>query len=454
MPIRSVPKYVLWTLLALLVGCGRQAPPTPEATGTVFLMGVDGLTWDRIETLATEGRLPHFQRLLDDGARAVAKAPYPLDHMTLWATIQTGRLPEHHQVMGQMTTLPSGTRSITPSSARSVKSIWQMLSDRQVLVASVGLPNTWPAEVVNGFVVSNAALHTRWTETKENTYEPQGLTSTTFPLGLMDELRPYVHEVDDLPRELAARFFHLRENEYAMLYDQPLGSVYQYENPLRDFGLTIQSDRSNMDMAFHLLDAYHPRVVGIYLELLSAIQPVYWPFLFPSAFQPPAEHQRRFKETVNEGYVFIDEQVGRVLDRMGDSDVLVVVSDHGFRTGSAQGPDDARPRPAPVNSDEAVLLLYGGTIRAGHDLGTVSLASVTPTILALVGEPVSADLDGDVLTGALREDFVARHPIGSIETYESAEWKPEDRYPTRDAFAPDETPSDTGVESLPLPHDG
>lgn len=454
MRTRSVPKFLVWTLMATLAGCGgQQTPASPDAIGTVVLLGVDGLTWERVETLAAEGRLPNLQRLLDGGSRAVAKAPLPLDHMTLWTTIQTGKLPANHNVMGQMTTLPSGTRTITPSGMRRVKTLWQMLSDRQVMVASVGLPNTWPAEVVNGFVLSNAALPTRWTRTAENTYEPEGMAALTFPVSLLDELRPHIHSVDDLPRELAARFFHLRENEYSMLYDQPLGSVYQHENPLRDFGLTVQSDRSNMDIAFYLLDTYRPRVAGVYLELLSAIQPFYWPFLFPSTFQPPAEHQRRFKDTVNEAYVFIDEQVGRVLERMGDNDVLVVVSDHGFQTGSAQGPDDARPRPVPTNSDEGVLLLYGAGIRAGHDLGEVSIASVAPTILALVDQPVGADLDGDVLMDALVAEFVARHPFGSIDSYD-AEWVMDERYPRVDAFTPSETRPAPDGESLPLPHDG
>lgn len=424
-----------------MAGCGEPAPPgLPDQ---VYVVGVDGLAWERIETLVEAGDLPNFARLLEGGTRAVARTPLPLDHGTLWATALTGKNPEKHRAIGTMTTLPSGTRIITPSAARQTKNLWQMLSDGGVLVAAVGFPGTWPAEVVNGFLASNWYKPTRWTETVENNFEREPGELDTYPRQLYQEIAPLIHQLEDLPRETASAFFTLREDEFAMLYDQPLGSVYRFENPLRDFALSYQSDLTNVDVALYLEQTYRPRAVGLYLELLAALQPVYWPFLFPSTFAPPAENQRRFKNTVNQGYRFVDEQLGRILERMPPRSTLVVVSDHGFETGESVAREDQAPVPVPLNSDEAVLLFYGHGIRAGQDLGTVRLTDATPTILALLGLDVAGDMDGEVLREAFQPAFLQAHPVSVRDSYDT-DWDESTRYPP-DHFLPagDEPPPES-----------
>ena len=50
-----------------------------------------------------------------------------------------------------------------------------------------------------------------------------------------------------------------------------------------------------------------------------------------------------------------------------------------------------------------------------------TLEDVTPTVLHLLGLPVDADMDGRVLTEALREDYLAAAPIAvRAEPYEAA----------------------------------
>ena len=60
----------------------------------------------------------------------------------------------------------------------------------------------------------------------------------------------------------------------------------------------------------------------------------------------------------------------------------------------------------------------GPDIRPTGRMDGLHVTDVTPTVLALLGLAVPADLDGRVLTDALTEDFLARHPIetGKAET--------------------------------------
>jgi arylsulfatase A-like enzyme len=51
------------------------------------------------------------------------------------------------------------------------------------------------------------------------------------------------------------------------------------------------------------------------------------------------------------------------------------------------------------------------------DLGLVSERDLAPTVLHLLGLPVSRELDGRVLEEALAPDFRAQHPLRYVAAY-------------------------------------
>jgi predicted AlkP superfamily phosphohydrolase/phosphomutase len=55
---------------------------------------------------------------------------------------------------------------------------------------------------------------------------------------------------------------------------------------------------------------------------------------------------------------------------------------------------------------EGMVLLYGAPVRAGGRLEEARIEDVAPTVLYLMGQPVPADMDGHVLTEALRPDWI------------------------------------------------
>jgi len=58
-----------------------------------------------------------------------------------------------------------------------------------------------------------------------------------------------------------------------------------------------------------------------------------------------------------------------------------------------------------------VLILNGPSIRQGQVADDASIIDVAPTILHLMGLPVPADMDGEVLVDSLEERFVESHPV-------------------------------------------
>jgi predicted AlkP superfamily phosphohydrolase/phosphomutase len=422
-----VPGLALAFLLLLtMAGCQSEKTET-QLPDQIFFLAVDALSYERIDILLARGELPNFRQLIDGGARLEPKSIRPIEPLSAWSTALTGKLPKKHRHLGHLSQIPNGSLSVTPSSMRQTQHIWQLLSQNNVMSAGVGFPGTWPAETINGFLVSNVYTPTRWMETAENSFQRLVGLAECFPPRLCEEITPYVHD-EEIVREAVARFFVLNEDEYGMIYDEPLGSVINKDNPLRDFAITYLADSSNCDVALYLQENYSPRFIGVYMELLQTLQSAFWPFAEPDLYQTPPENNRRFKKTIDEGYRLVDEQIGRWRERMTERSVLIVMSEHGFGTSYPPEDSERERKPYPVSKDPAVMLLYGYGIRDGVKIQAGSIADLVPTVLALFGKDVASDMDGSVPLDALEPSFLAAHPIRAVQTYDDG-WPGPDRYP-------------------------
>ena len=65
-----------------------------------------------------------------------------------------------------------------------------------------------------------------------------------------------------------------------------------------------------------------------------------------------------------------------------------------------------------------VLAATGTGIRSGGRVTDASVMDVTPTLLALLGEPVGRDMDGFVIEEMIDEAYLERSPVQYIDTYE------------------------------------
>jgi arylsulfatase A-like enzyme len=64
-----------------------------------------------------------------------------------------------------------------------------------------------------------------------------------------------------------------------------------------------------------------------------------------------------------------------------------------------------------------MVLIVGPDVAAGQAMPKGSLADVAPTVLALLGLPLSREMDGAVLSGAFRPGVTERLAITYVETY-------------------------------------
>jgi predicted AlkP superfamily phosphohydrolase/phosphomutase len=65
---------------------------------------------------------------------------------------------------------------------------------------------------------------------------------------------------------------------------------------------------------------------------------------------------------------------------------------------------------------DGVLLAWGNGIRHGYDLGVEDIQDVAPTLLYMLGLPVTA-VDGAPIAGLFEERFVAAHALQTVDSY-------------------------------------
>jgi arylsulfatase A-like enzyme len=138
-----------------------------------------------------------------------------------------------------------------------------------------------------------------------------------------------------------------------------------------------------------------------------------------------------YQNVVTACYRFHDLMLRRLLQLAGDRATVLIVSDHGFRTGDDRPKETVRTLEglSQWHRRQGICVMHGPAIRAGVQLDGASLLDVTPTILTLFGLPVGADMDGRPWLEAIDAE---------IEPERIASW--------------DDVPGDAGMHPAELRH--
>jgi len=135
------------------------ASRTKRAAGSkraVIWIGMDGLDFEILDRLAASGAMPNWKRLAATGWTARLKSDYPLISPVLWTTAATGRTPDMHRVLDFQEVDPATGRKMPISGlSRAVPAVWNLASASGRKVGVVGWWATHPAEIVDGFFVTD-----------------------------------------------------------------------------------------------------------------------------------------------------------------------------------------------------------------------------------------------------------------------------------------------------------
>ena len=470
----------------------------------IVVIGLDGATWDIINSMNRRNELPNISRLMEHGSYGICEAPPPLISPVLWTSISTGKLPDKHGIKDFWAT----------AKTRRCKTIWDILEQQGVAIGVFGHFTTWPPKKVNGFVVPNL-FTARGTET----YPPE--------LGFLSQLEVKTREGKKTPLShylryaLLCRQFGVSVRTLSLGARLLIGKLSRLSDERKDFfWQRVFRQEMQSDVFVYLSKRYQPGYSFFHMHLLDACSHYFWKYREPELFDGLLQREiKKYKNVISEAYKKADATIGKILREMDDRSIVLVVSDHGFcavgkefkyrkrikfepllkvlgieneargiNLGAKavirildsaneqkimdllknvtvketaeklfqvekEGHDNISLRFNPAveestfeqdmhmrcsgtarklqefiarNPDRltgthhpsGMFILSGPNIKKGLSAPAIRNIDLVPTLLTLVGVPVGQDMDGQVITGIIEEQFLNESPPTYIPTYD------------------------------------
>ncbi|MBN2564379.1 MAG: alkaline phosphatase family protein [Candidatus Eisenbacteria bacterium] len=379
--------------------CSRQAAEPVERK--VMIIGIDGMEWDIMGPLIEQGRLPNFARLMSEGAWGELRSLDILESPVIWTSIATGKVPEKHGIMGFAKRPREGAEPVPmTSNVRRVEAIWNMIGYAGKSVGVVGWLATWPAEPVNGYMVTDY-FNYGWDPGREGDRD-----RLSFPPSLATDLAGLRVLAGEVPDEQAARLIR---------GDVPTNGNLR----VRFDGLkgAIATDQTTRAVADRLWNQMPVDLFAVYMKGVDGVCHLYWVDMIPGSGPPVSDAETEmFGEVIPRYYEEMDLALADFIDKADENTTVILTSDHGHSGPKRYG--DSYRMGIAMHDPTGVLVLWGKDIEGGVKMSEPSVLDITPTILALWGMPVADDMDGRVLIEAIDPAFLREHAIGRIATYE------------------------------------
>jgi predicted AlkP superfamily phosphohydrolase/phosphomutase len=120
----------------------------------ILALAFDGADYDLVRRLMSEGKLPTISRLAREGAFGPLRSTIPAFTPTAWSSFLTGLNPAGHGIFNFTTNPNRGTQKLESAASRAGTPIWRLLGAAGIRSAYVGIPFTYPAEPLDGIVVT------------------------------------------------------------------------------------------------------------------------------------------------------------------------------------------------------------------------------------------------------------------------------------------------------------
>jgi predicted AlkP superfamily phosphohydrolase/phosphomutase len=268
-----------------------------QAHRKILVIGLDGADWHVLQPYLDNGTMRNLAHLIETGTSGELHSTIPTHSAVAWVSFMTGQNPGRHGVFDFVQRSPYNRMRMVKSDSRSIQSetFLHILGRHNRRVGAIHIPLTYPPFPVNGFLLSGMAIPER--------------TTYTHPEGFADEL----DKVGGFPLNLMDWRFMLESPE--ALIDQAIAATrqrarvlhYVIENKSWDVlvQVFVSPDRLQHPL-MHILDPMHPLHNPLLAQRLDAKLQVY--------------------------FATLDDVLGMAKRSLPDDVVLMVLSDHGFRS--------------------------------------------------------------------------------------------------------------------------
>ncbi|MFN2441334.1 MAG: alkaline phosphatase family protein [Thermoanaerobaculia bacterium] len=341
-------------------------------SGRVAILGLEAADWQLVRELINDGRMPNIGSLMDAGTSAVVQPIQPTLAPLAWTSLATGVAPDRHGILDYMQ--PGGGTPVD-SRSRRAPAMWDIAQafGRQSLVVS------WWAS---------------WPPVRP------GLTQFDLPMALVPEavyppeaseiVAPMLIEEGAIGFQDMQRFLNVTESEF----QQAIGSN-DPSDPIRMLRSTLAKTWSDHRAALALFEKQTPALTMVLYSGSDTVNHLFSPYHPPKRQVVPLEEYRRYWPTVAAYYSEIDRLIGEWIQVLPTDTTLLVVSPYGMDW------DEGRPIARPAGESHlaehrgnGVLIAFGNRVVPSRARRTIGVLDITPTVLALLGLPVSREMPG------------------------------------------------------------
>jgi len=284
----------------------------------VLLVELNEVTWDLIDPLIEQGKLPTFARLKREGAWATPMSvdmPPHLDPWITWTSVYTGRAQEDHNVY---------FLEQPPETIRAER-IWELCARRRLRVGVYGSLCSWPPQKVNGFYVPDTFA--RDTSTHPASLKPIQELNLTYTRSIR---LPTDHDGLWFKAQLGAKLLSLGLSaRTAALVSRQLAA--ERSNPESRWRRVALQPMVNCDFFGRLYRRYRPHFATFHTNHVAHYMHTYWKAMAPEAFPQTTtpDEVQIYGGAIEHGYVVADELLSRMLRLLEGDTVLVVASSMG-----------------------------------------------------------------------------------------------------------------------------
>jgi len=385
----------------------------------VYVIGLDGATWDILDPLIEQGKLPVFKKLKENGAWSRLRTFEPTLSAVVWTSIATGKSMLKHGIVDWVFVNKQKIQVPYSSSEKRTPSIWEMMDENGRRSVVLGWFVTDPPDAVKGVMVSDSfapALFRSFSH-KEG---PQDFSDTVYPRAEFKGLLDYFNRVQ---REGALKYPRLvREMgipdyllEYRERYGEDAGRVpilsvwgsFLVNNRVEDLLIDRYLEKDDYDLFL----AYY-RIPDVFYHFATLFLDEEYHARLESLIEnrePSAENLAEFNLKMADVSLPLLKDKEVLLEKIYERAVrenayLIIASDHGFRLTSTGYNHYGLPSGTPP--PDGVLLMLGPDIKRNTEI-QATVYDIAPSILYLNRLPVGRDMDGRPLL----EAFTSQRPV-------------------------------------------
>ena len=244
----------------------------------VFVVGLDGATFDLIDPWIGKGELPNLKKIIDGSSYGKLESTIPPISPPAWASFMTGVNPGRHGIFDFITFKPNSFEKVLINSSHiRSRRFWDLAGEKGRKSIILYIPLTYPPQRTEGVMISGIPV------------PPKGefIYPREMEAELQENIGTWWMEID------GDRFRD--PDEKALLND-----VYQ-----------------SLEIRFKVADYLMEKDWDLFVLVITetdVLQHLLW------------QERDRFLLPL---YKKIDEKLGHFMNRLGQEDVVLILSDHG-----------------------------------------------------------------------------------------------------------------------------